>query len=151
FEPDIEVEGDLTRLTQVLGNLLNNAAKYTDPGGSITLSVRRDGENVRMTVRDTGIGIAPELMPRLFTLFTQIDRSTQRTQGGRGIGLALVRRLVEMHGGTVEAYSEGPRSGSEFTVTLPLPVRASGAHAPAAQMFRTPDSRDSARRVLIAD
>ena len=149
-EPEIEVEGDLTRLTQVLGNLLNNAAKYTDPGGSITLSVLRDGETVRMTVRDTGIGIAPELMPRLFTLFTQIDRSTQRTQGGLGIGLALVRRLVEMHGGTVEARSEGPRSGSEFIVVLPLPGRVAESFEPAAQLH-PPEPRHGARRVLIAD
>jgi len=150
-EPALEVEGDLTRLTQVLGNLLNNAAKYTDPGGSITLGVHKHGDTVRMTVRDTGIGIDPELLPRLFTLFTQVDRSAQRTQGGLGIGLALVRRLVEMHGGTVEASSKGPRNGSEFVVTLPLRARAADPMQPASQSPSAPGLKDSVRRVLIAD
>jgi signal transduction histidine kinase len=116
----LEVEGDLTRLTQVLGNLLNNAAKYTDPGGRIILALRRADREVEISVRDTGIGIPPELLPRLFNLFTQVDAAAHRSQGGLGIGLALVRQLVEMHGGRVSALSDGPNKGSEFVIRLPL-------------------------------
>ena len=107
-EDALEVEGDLTRLTQVLGNLLNNAAKYTDPGGTIFVSARRANTDVEIRVRDNGIGIPPELLPRLFKLFTQVDGAAHRAQGGLGIGLALVRQLVQMHGGSVTAYSQGP-------------------------------------------
>jgi CheY-like chemotaxis protein/anti-sigma regulatory factor (Ser/Thr protein kinase) len=121
-EEELEVEGDLTRLTQVLGNLLNNAAKYTDPGGRIVLSVRRKGAQLELRVKDTGIGIPPELLPRLFNLFTQVDGTTHRAQGGLGIGLALVRQLVCMHGGTVTAHSAGQGRGSEFAVILPLHI-----------------------------
>ena len=150
-EPALEVEGDLTRLTQVLGNLLHNAAKYTDPGGRIVLSVRRIGHEVQFCVRDTGIGIDPELMPRLFTLFTQIDRSTHRTQGGLGIGLALVRRLVEMHGGCVTARSAGPKCGSEFAVTLPLrPASACGIETQDATQTGQEEER-RLRRILLVD
>jgi signal transduction histidine kinase len=116
----LEVEGDLTRLTQVLGNLLNNAAKYTDPGGRINLTLRRVEREIELSVRDTGIGIPPELLPRLFNLFTQVDAAAHRSQGGLGIGLALVRQLVEMHGGRVSAFSDGPNKGSEFVIRLPL-------------------------------
>ncbi len=116
----LEVEGDLTRLTQVLGNLLNNAAKYTDPGGRIILALRRAEREVEISVRDTGIGIPPELLPRLFNLFTQVEAAAHRSQGGLGIGLALVRQLVEMHGGRVSALSDGPNKGSEFVIRLPL-------------------------------
>jgi CheY-like chemotaxis protein/two-component sensor histidine kinase len=123
-EDSLEVEGDLTRLTQVLGNLLNNAAKYTDPGGSIGVTVRRVGTDVEIRVRDNGIGIPPELLPRLFQLFTQVDGAAHRAQGGLGIGLALVRQLIQMHGGSVTAYSQGPGQGSEFLIRLPLRVRA---------------------------
>jgi len=119
-EEPLEVEGDLTRLTQVLGNLLNNAAKYTDPGGRISLCLRRVERDVEITVRDTGIGIPPELLPRLFNLFTQVESAAHRSQGGLGIGLALVRQLVEMHGGRVSAHSAGPNQGSEFVIRLPL-------------------------------
>jgi signal transduction histidine kinase len=122
-EDMLEVEGDLTRLTQVLGNLLNNAAKYTDPGGRIILSTHRQGMDVEIRVRDNGIGIPPELLPRLFQLFTQVDAAAHRAQGGLGIGLALVRQLVQMHGGSVTAYSDGPNQGSEFLIRLPLRVR----------------------------
>src|SRR5206468_197848 len=119
-EGGLLVHGDATRLTQVLGNLLNNAAKYTDPGGCIHLAVApRDGW-VEIRVRDNGIGIPHELLPRLFELFTQVDQASHRTLGGLGIGLALVRRLVEMHGGTVSAHSDGANRGSEFLVALPL-------------------------------
>ena len=123
-DESLEVEGDLTRLTQVLGNLLNNAAKYTDPGGAIAVSARRESTDVEIRVRDNGIGIPPVLLPRLFQLFTQVDGAAHRAQGGLGIGLALVRQLVQMHGGTVTAYSQGPGQGSEFLIRLPLRPRS---------------------------
>ena len=117
---DLVVVVDRLRLAQVFSNLLNNSAKYTEPGGTVTIStVVRDGE-VAVAIRDTGIGIPAEQMPRLFELFTQIDRSLNRSQNGLGIGLALAHRLVEMHGGTLEAMSEGLGQGATFTVRLPL-------------------------------
>jgi len=114
------VDGDPTRLSQILVNLLNNAAKYTPEGGAIHLSAVREGEQVTLRVTDSGLGIPAELLPRVFDLFTQGDRSPERVEGGLGIGLALVRRLVEMHGGSVEAHSAGPGRGSELVVRLPL-------------------------------
>jgi PAS domain S-box-containing protein len=113
------LEADATRLTQVLSNLLSNAAKYTDAGGQIALSAKREGEQLVIVVRDNGIGIAADLLPHLFDPFTQSDRSLDRSQGGLGIGLSLVKRLVEMHGGSVEARSAGHGRGSTFTVRLP--------------------------------
>ncbi len=115
----VYLETDPTRLEQVLWNLLNNAIKYTEPGGRITLAVERDDRRVLVRVRDTGVGIVPELLPRIFDLFTQGDQSLARSQGGLGIGLTLVRRLVQMMGGSVMAHSEGPGKGSEFQVRLP--------------------------------
>ncbi|MGY6217208.1 PAS domain S-box protein [Methylolobus aquaticus] len=114
------VEADPVRLTQVIANLLNNAAKYMDQGGSIHVRAERSGDEAMLSVRDEGIGIAAENLPRVFELFGQIDRSLNRAQSGLGIGLALVRRLVEMHGGRVDARSEGLGLGSEFVVHLPL-------------------------------
>jgi signal transduction histidine kinase len=111
---------DPVRLAQVFSNLLNNAAKYTEPGGSVTLSAEQDGAQVVVRVRDTGVGIPPEVLPRVFDLFTQVDRTLNRSQGGLGIGLALVRRLVELHDGSVEARSDGTGTGAEFAVRLPL-------------------------------
>jgi signal transduction histidine kinase len=113
------LEGDAVRLVQVFSNLLHNAAKYTDPGGHITLSAEWAGPEAVVRVRDNGVGIAPALLPRLFEPFVQGDRSAARAQGGLGIGLALVRRLVELHGGAVEAHSAGVGQGSEFVVRLP--------------------------------
>src|SRR5438552_1838150 len=115
----VYLEADPTRLEQVLCNLLNNAAKYTEAGGNIHLAVDRDGDQVALRLRDTGIGIAAELLPRIFDLFTQADRSLARSQGGLGIGLTLVRKLVEMMGGAVTAQSGGPGKGREFVVRLP--------------------------------
>ncbi len=115
----LRVEGDATRLTQVLFNLLNNAAKYTGPGGTIWLTVERDAGQAVVRVRDNGTGMTPDLVPRVFDLFTQGERTLDRSQGGLGLGLTLVRRLVEMHGGTVAAKSDGPGRGSEFIVRLP--------------------------------
>ncbi len=114
------VDGDATRLVQVLANLLNNAAKYTPRGGRITLRVTRDGPRVQFCIMDTGIGIDSALLPHVFDLFTQAERTPDRSQGGLGIGLALVRTLVALHGGEVKAHSEGAGSGCTFTVWLPL-------------------------------
>lgn len=116
----LELEGDSTRLEQVFANLLNNAAKYTDPGGSISVEVERDGKEAVVGVRDSGVGLGPDLLPRVFDLFVQAERSADRSQGGLGIGLTLVRNLVELHGGTVEAQSEGLGRGCEFVVRLPI-------------------------------
>ncbi len=114
------LKGDRFRLAQVLSNLLNNAAKYTDEGGQITLSVGQEESMAIIKVRDTGFGFAPDMLPHIFDLLIQADGSLSHSQGGLGIGLTLVRRLVEMHGGTVEAYSAGIGQASEFTVRLPL-------------------------------
>ena len=116
----LQIEGDATRVAQVIGNLLDNAAKYTEAGGRIRVAARRDGEFAAISVRDNGIGIAADLLPRIFDLFTQAARSLDRAQGGLGVGLSLVKTLVELHGGTVEARSKGPGAGSEFVVRLPL-------------------------------
>ena len=115
----IWLHADAARLEQVVVNLLTNAAKYTDQGGHIWLTVQQEGEEAVLRVRDTGVGIAPEILPRIFDLFTQAERSLDRSQGGLGIGLALVQRLVEMHGGTVAA-SSALGQGSEFVVRLPV-------------------------------
>ncbi len=114
----VPLEADATRIEQVLANLLGNASKYTDPGGSIVLAVAREGDEVTISVRDDGIGIAPEMLPKVFDLFTQADHSLARSQGGLGIGLTLVRSLVQLHGGSVEARSLGLGHGSEFVVRL---------------------------------
>jgi PAS domain S-box-containing protein len=142
------VEGDLTRLSQVLLNLLNNAAKYTPEGGHIRLTVEQEGEEVVVRVRDTGIGIPPELLPKIFDLFTQGDRSLDRPEGGLGIGLTLVHRLVHMHGGSVEAHSEGPGHGSEFVVRLPLFTVPAPGDSPVQD---AESSSTGFRRVLVVD
>jgi PAS domain S-box-containing protein len=115
----VRVEADPTRLEQVLGNLLNNAAKYSDRGGQIDVAVERDGEEVIVRVRDTGIGIPADLLPHIFDLFVQGDRSLERSKSGLGVGLTLARRLVEMMGGSVTAHSDGRCKGSSFVVRLP--------------------------------
>ncbi len=127
----VRVEADPTRLEQVLVNLLTNAAKYTKQGGYITLTVERAGGEAVIRVRDNGVGIRPDLLPKVFEPFVQSERSLDRSQGGLGIGLTLVRSLVEMHGGRVEAHSEGLNKGSEFVVRLPaLPDEQEGPAAP---------------------
>ena len=120
------VRGDATRLVQVLTNLLVNAAKYSPPGSHIELQVGREGERLRLLVRDNGNGIDAQLLPRVFELFSQGQRTPDRHKGGLGLGLALVRKLVELHGGNVNAYSDGPGQGSRFLVDLPL-TEAPGA------------------------
>ncbi|WP_169728156.1 hybrid sensor histidine kinase/response regulator [Massilia alkalitolerans] len=116
---DLLVRGDRTRLIQAFSNILNNAAKYTPQHGQIVLHVIADSEHVQVVIGDNGIGIAPSLLPDIFTLFTQAERSSDRAQGGLGLGLALVKSLVEMQGGRVAAHSDGPEQGSRFTVWLP--------------------------------
>ena len=116
----IALWGDATRLAQVLSNLLNNAAKYTEPGGRIALTASLEGSAVRLSVKDTGAGIPQELLPLVFELFNQGEQKLERSQGGLGVGLTLVKRLLELHGGQIEARSEGPGKGSEFIIRLPL-------------------------------
>lgn len=148
----IHLEADPTRLEQIFDNLLNNAAKYTDPGGQVSLSAERNGDFVEVRVRDTGIGIAPEQLPKIFDLFMQAERRLDRSQGGLGIGLSLVRSLVEMHGGTVSVHSEGPGQGTEFVVRLPVLASAPAPKAPVAAKPKTVVSRSlPRRRVLVVD
>jgi len=147
--PDVgSVDGDQARLVQVVGNLLDNAIKYTEEGGHIRLTARALADEVVIAVRDTGVGIATDLVPYVFDLFTQADRSLERRQDGLGIGLTLVRRLVEMHGGRVEAASEGPGRGSLFTIHLPRRAFEAPDPAPAAAPDRP---AGPARRVLVVD
>ncbi len=151
--PGISVEGDAGRLQQVLTNLLSNAIKFTPEQGFIETSVRLVGDRIRLAVRDNGAGIAPEFLPHVFERFTQGDTSTTRRAGGLGIGLALVRHLVELHGGEVRAESEGLGRGATFTVDLPAPpagVRAGRARVAAAE--RTPGAgRLTGLRICLVD
>jgi two-component system, chemotaxis family, CheB/CheR fusion protein len=128
----ISLDADLTRLAQVFWNLLNNSAKYTQPGGRISLTAELDGGEAVVTVQDNGIGIPVEAQPTLFEMFSQVDRSLERAQGGLGIGLALVKGLTEAHGGRVEVHSQGVGRGCTFTVRLPVTDRQPGAPQPAA-------------------
>jgi CheY-like chemotaxis protein len=119
-ERPIWIDADLTRIAQALSNLLSNAAKYTEPGGQITVAASANEEGATVTVTDTGIGIPRAMLPRIFDMFTQLQAHRDRTYGGLGIGLTLSRRLVQLHGGTITASSDGPGHGSQFTVRLPL-------------------------------
>ncbi|HEV8000599.1 MAG TPA: CHASE3 domain-containing protein, partial [Planctomycetaceae bacterium] len=145
------LDADLTRLAQVFLNLLNNAAKYTAPGGRIWLSSAREGDWAVVRVRDSGVGIPPQMLARIFEMFTQVERSLDRAQGGLGIGLTLVRRLVEMHGGTVEARSEGLGKGSEFVVRIPLAVQTQAASADRSPDGTSPAPALARRRILVVD
>ncbi len=121
------ITADRVRVAQMLTNILANAAKYTEAGGTVTVRAAATADHYVVTVRDTGVGIPPALLPHIFDLFTQIDRTLNRAQGGLGIGLALVKRLVEMHGGIVTAHSDGTGKGAEFQLRLPLaPPAAAG-------------------------
>jgi len=147
----IVVYGDVTRLTQVVGNLLNNAAKYTDVGGRIELVVRREADTVSIVVRDNGIGIEPQQAASIFDMFAQLKPALERSRGGLGIGLSLARGLVDLHGGRIEARSEGSGRGSEFTVYLPVVLQAVEA-APLPQAQRSIDVASRAgQRVLVVD
>ena len=148
--PDaIHVKGDPMRLSQAVGNLLNNACKYTQNAGCISLTVERDGPTVAIRVRDNGIGIAADQLPVIFEMFTQLDTSLERSHSGLGIGLTLVKELVEMHGGEVEAHSSGVGHGSEFTIKLPV-----STHVPnefAAEPLAPEPASLSGCRILIVD
>jgi len=169
-EPGVKIFGDTTRLTQAIANVLGNAAKYTDEGGQIAVSAVARATDVEICVRDNGIGIRPDMLPHVFELFTQLDRDDGRAQGGLGIGLALVQRLVQMHGGDVSATSGGPGMGSEFVIRLPRlrdeeerveveepPVAADDAAPPVPDMAAvvtplvTASAAQMVRRILIAD
>ena len=145
------VDGDRVRLTQVFMNLLNNAAKYTPDPGHIWLNVEPMGDTVEVRVKDTGMGIAPENLPHLFELFYQVDRSFTRAEGGLGLGLTLVHRLVELHGGKVEARSAGTNSGSEFIVQLPLLPQPVKSREHQALDHSTIVTAPRSRRILVAD
>ncbi|HEX4131403.1 MAG TPA: response regulator [Pirellulales bacterium] len=146
------VDGDPIRLTQVVSNLLNNAAKYTPDGGDIYVSLQAEGDRLAIRVRDTGIGIPPQMLGHVFELFTQVDRSLDRSQGGLGVGLTLVRRLVDMHQGTVSVHSAGPNQGSEFVVTLPaLPCQVPLPQEAVPSLAVEPSRADQRKRVLVVD
>jgi signal transduction histidine kinase len=149
--PDLTVRGDPVRLAQVVGNLLHNAAKYTGEGGHIVLTTLARNGNAEIAVRDTGIGIAAEAMPRIFELFTQIPSERDATAGGLGIGLALVRALVELHGGTIAAESAGVDRGSQFTVRLPQLVAEEVARGETKSPARAAPATQVRRNILIAD
>jgi signal transduction histidine kinase/CheY-like chemotaxis protein len=146
------VEGDKTRIAQVLLNLLANAAKYTPEGGRIWLTLSQDEQMALIRVRDSGTGIPAEMLPLIFEMFTQVDRNLGRSQGGLGIGLALVRSLVQMHGGTVDVHSDGPGRGSEFVVRLPLycgkPHSGREANEQDGKLQTTASAK---RRILVVD
>jgi CheY-like chemotaxis protein len=145
----IVLHADPIRLAQVVSNLLHNACKYTEPGGRIWLSAQRQGSDVLVSVKDTGIGIQSELLPRVFDMFTQADETLDRSRGGLGIGLTLSKQLVEMHDGAIEALSDGPGLGSEFVVRLPLVVEARVEPRP--EMPRPGAPPATARRILVVD
>jgi CheY-like chemotaxis protein/nitrogen-specific signal transduction histidine kinase len=145
------VDGDPARLAQAVGNLLDNAIKYTEDGGRIWLRARVEADEVVVAIEDTGAGIHPELLPHVFDLFIQADRSLERKQGGLGLGLTLVRRLVEMHGGRVEAASPGPGLGSVFTICLPRLAVEAAPPAPAAEPAGADRPTGPARRILVVD
>ena len=142
------LEADSVRLTQVFGNLLTNACKYTDPGGHIDVTVEQQGSDVVVRVADNGIGIAPSLLTKVFERFVQVDRSAERAQGGLGIGLALAKQLVELHGGTITAQSAGPGWGSEFIVRLPILTNRFVVLDTSAP---TQPIQGSAQRILLVD
>jgi PAS domain S-box-containing protein len=152
-DASVIVDVDLVRMAQVLMNLLNNSAKYTERGGRIWLAAERQDGDAVITVRDTGIGIASEALPGIFDMFSQVDQSMARSQGGLGIGLTLVKRIVQMHGGTIDAHSAGVGKGSEFRVRIPALHETTGpvvdmiepqAHATALRILVVDDNRDSA-------
>jgi CheY-like chemotaxis protein len=141
----LHIEGDLARIVQCIANLLNNSAKYTEPGGEIEVALEEQGDSALMKVIDSGSGISPKMLPRVFELFVQADRTLDRSQGGLGIGLAVVDRLIRMHGGHVTADSEGLGHGSTFRISLPLSeAREAAGSEPSGSKIRP-------KRILIVD
>ncbi|MGE0396764.1 MAG: ATP-binding protein [Kofleriaceae bacterium] len=145
----LEVEADRARLAQAIGNLLTNAAKYTEPGGQIAVRVRRENGWILISVRDNGIGIAPEMLPTIFDMFVQERQALDRSQGGLGLGLSIVRSLVELHGGMVSLASEGRGRGSEFTIRIPIAPPALVEEPPPPARSRRRAS--TGRRILVVD
>ena len=145
------LDADPVRLAQVVGNLLTNAAKYTPPGGRIWLGAKRDGDHAVLTVRDSGVGIDGSLLPHVFDLFVQGHHTASHSQGGLGVGLTLVRRLVEMHDGTVDASSAGAGKGTEITVRFPLVAGAAEAAAASDEVEAAPGAESSGLRLLVVD
>jgi CheY-like chemotaxis protein/two-component sensor histidine kinase len=145
----VYLNADVVRLAQVFMNLLTNAAKYTDQKGHISLTANRENGEVVVSVKDSGIGIPADKLPRLFDMFFQVDRTLERAQGGLGIGLSLVRRLVDLHGGTVEARSEGWRKGSEFIVRLPVFTCEHSIEED--KYVESDDGSRTKRRIVVAD
>jgi len=143
------LDADSMRLAQVFGNLLSNASKYSDPGSRIALTAEQQGGDVVVSVKDTGIGIPSGMLETIFDMFTQVDQSLERTRGGLGIGLTLVRQLVELHGGSVQAFSEGLGRGSEFVVRLPV-LSAAPKSQPREAVTST-GSPTSGHRILVVD
>ena len=143
----IYVDADVTRLAQVFSNLLNNAAKYTEQGGRIQMSIQRRGGEALVSVKDNGVGIPAHMLPKVFEMFTQVDRNLERAQGGLGIGLSIVKRLVEMHGGSVSVESDGPGMGSEFVVTLPEVLSVAQPNVREGEPVRP----SSNHRILVVD
>ena len=145
----LEVSADRARLAQAISNLLNNAAKYTEPGGQLTVSAHHEGDCIAISVRDPGMGITPEMLPEVFNMFIQERQALDRSQGGLGLGLSIVRSLVELHGGSVEARSEGRGRGSQFTIRIPS--AAPPAAEEAAEATPAPVPRASGRRIMVVD
>ena len=145
----LQVVGDATRLGQVISNLLTNAGKYTPAGGQITIRARQIDDEVVLSVRDTGMGIPSDVLPHVFDLFVQERQALDRSQGGLGIGLTIVRSLIERHGGTVSARSDGPGKGSEFIVRLPVSL-AGAARSPARRLRRSRSRGESRRGAPLA-
>jgi PAS domain S-box-containing protein len=150
-DESLPLDADPVRLAQVVGNLLTNAAKYTEPGGHIRLTAEREGDEAVLRVRDDGIGIAPEVLPRVFDLFVQVDHAATRSQGGLGIGLTLVKNLVEMHGGSVDARSAGLGRGSEFVVRLPISAHGLERDQVRGEEKPTRPASPSGLRLLVVD
>lgn len=146
----ILVDADATRLGQVFSNILNNAAKYSEHGSRIRLAVDCQDSDVVVSIKDTGMGIPPDMLPKIFEMFTQVDRSLEKAQGGLGIGLSLVKRLVEMHGGSVVANSEGHGAGSEFVIRLPIAL-AMDQDSKLSIDEERPTNLPGQRRILVAD
>jgi CheY-like chemotaxis protein len=142
------VNADRTRLAQVFANLLNNSAKYSDPSQPVSITVTREGGNAVMRVKDAGMGIHPEMIPRVFDMFRQADRTGGRSRGGLGIGLSIVKRIVDMHGGTVSATSEGLGLGSEFVVRIPA---IEGARADLRADQAAVNGAPARRKILVVD
>jgi len=145
----IHLQADPVRLAQVFGNLLNNSYKYTPRGGTVTVRTERRGDEAVVTVEDTGTGIPAEKLESIFEMFTQVDRELEQSRGGLGIGLTLVRRLVQMHGGSVEARSAGEGQGSSFVVRLPLAAAAVSAAPDVEAADAVPPPQP--RRILVVD